>query len=75
MCFGTLRQWRCYKAASIPRPSRYGLGTNHLQPLTSTWDANLALKEQILDKIGTWDGTKTGRYRPEDPVLKFLKSL
>jgi hypothetical protein len=42
---------------------------SHLQ------DANLALKEQILDKIGTLDGTKTGRYRPEDPVLKFLKSL
>jgi integrase/recombinase XerD len=38
-------------------------------------DANLALKEQILAKMGTWDGSKTGRYRPEDPVLKFLKSL
>ncbi len=38
-------------------------------------DANLALKEQILAKMGSWDGKKVGCYRPEDPVLKFLKSL
>jgi hypothetical protein len=38
-------------------------------------DANLALKEQILSKIEPWNGTKTGRYRPEDSILKFLKAL
>lgn len=38
-------------------------------------DANLALKEQILNKMGAWDGSKTGRYHPDDPVLNFLKSL
>jgi hypothetical protein len=43
--------------------------------LTIYLDANLALKEQILGKMETWDGAKTSRYRPEDSVLKFLKGL
>jgi integrase/recombinase XerD len=53
------------------------LWLGHESPATTHiyLDANVALKEQILAKMGTWDGTKTGRYRPEDPVLKFLKSL
>ena len=57
--------------------SSIALWLGHESPATTHiyLDANLALKEQILDKIGTWDGTKTGRYRPEDPVLKFLTSL
>jgi len=57
--------------------SPIALWLGHESPATTHiyLDANLALKEQILDKIGTLDGTKTGRYRPEDPVLKFLKSL
>ena len=38
-------------------------------------DADLAMKEKILTKMKTWDGSQTGRYRAEDPVLKFLKSL
>jgi hypothetical protein len=38
-------------------------------------DANLALKEQILGKMESWNGTKAGRYRPEDSILKFLKEL
>jgi len=57
--------------------SSIALWLGHESPATTHiyLDANLALKEQILAKMGTWDGTKTGRYRPEDPVLKFLKSL
>jgi len=55
------------------RPSHSGLGTNHLQPPHVYLDANLALKEKILGKMETWNGTKTGRYRPEDPSLKFLR--
>ena len=57
--------------------SSIALWLGHESPATTHiyLDANLALKEQILDKVGTWDGTKRGRYRPEDPVLKFLKSL
>jgi hypothetical protein len=35
----------------------------------------LALKDRILSKIESWNGTKTGRYRPEDAVLRFLKDL
>ena len=57
--------------------SSIALWLGHESPATTHiyLDANLALKEQILDKVGTWDGTKRGRYRPEDPILKFLKSL
>ena len=53
------------------------LWLGHESPATTHiyLDANLALKEKILGKMETWNGTKTGRYRPEDPVLKFLKSL
>jgi hypothetical protein len=38
-------------------------------------DADLAQKERILDKLAPWNGTTRGRYRPEDPVLQFLKDL
>jgi site-specific recombinase XerD len=38
-------------------------------------DADLAMKEKLLGKMAAWDGSKTGRYRPADPVLSFLKSL
>jgi integrase/recombinase XerD len=53
------------------------LWLGHESPATTQvyLDANLALKEQILGKMETWNGTKAGRYRPEDPVLKFLKDL
>lgn len=36
--------------------------------------ANLALKEQVLAKTTPPDGTP-GRYRPDDKLLAFLKSL
>jgi len=57
--------------------SSIALWLGHESPATTHiyLDANLALKEKILGKMETWNGTKTGRYRPEDPVLKFLKSL
>jgi site-specific recombinase XerD len=38
-------------------------------------DANLALKQQLLGRMESWNGTKTGRYRPQDSILKFLKDL
>jgi hypothetical protein len=41
--------------------SRQGLPDTHIY-----LDANLALKEQILGKMGTWDGTKTGRYYDDE---------
>ena len=57
--------------------SSIALWLGHESPATTHiyLEANLALKEKILGKMETWNGTKTGRYRPEDPVLKFLKSL
>jgi hypothetical protein len=36
--------------------------------------ANLALKESILAKTALPDG-RPGRYRPDDQLLDFLKSL
>lgn len=36
--------------------------------------ANLALKEEVLNKTAMPEG-KTGRYRPDDQLLTFLKSL
>jgi len=57
--------------------SSIALWLGHESPVTTHiyLDANLALKEQILSKMESWNGTKTGRYRPEDTVLKFLKDL
>ena len=37
-------------------------------------DANLALKEKILEKTTPPEG-KPGRYRPDDKLLAFLKNL
>jgi integrase len=53
------------------------LWLGHESPATTQiyLDANLALKEQILGKMESWNGTKTRRYRPEDSILKFLKEL
>jgi integrase/recombinase XerD len=53
------------------------LWLGHESPATTQvyLDANLALKEQILGKMESWNGTKSGRYHPEDSLLKFLKEL
>jgi len=37
-------------------------------------DANLELKQRVLDTVAPLNG-KPGRYRPEDKLLAFLKSL
>jgi len=57
--------------------STIALWLGHESPSTTQiyLDANLAQKERILNKTATWDATPLGRYRPEDPVLQFLKSL
>lgn len=53
------------------------LWLGHESPATTQiyLDANLALKEKILDKMEPWNRTKAGRYHPEDSLLKFLKEL
>ena len=38
-------------------------------------DANLALKEEILAKIKSPNGTNSGRYKPPDSLLAFLNRL
>jgi len=45
-----------------------------MTPLHQAVQDYLVLRRSLGFKL-RWDGTKTGRYRPEDPVLKFLKSL
>jgi hypothetical protein len=37
-------------------------------------EANLALKEEMLDKTMPLNGTP-GRYRPDDRLLEFLRAL
>jgi site-specific recombinase XerD len=37
-------------------------------------DASLELKQQVLDAVAPLNG-KPGRYRPEDKLLAFLRSL
>jgi hypothetical protein len=38
-------------------------------------DANLALKEEILTKMRSPNGTNSGRYKPPDSLLAFLNGL
>jgi len=50
------------------------LGHESVETTQIYLQANLALKEEILAKTTPPDG-QPGRYRPEDPLLAFLKSL
>lgn len=50
------------------------LGHESIETTQIYLDANLALKQQVLDKTVPPKG-KPGRYRPDDRLLAFLKSL
>jgi len=50
------------------------LGHESIETTQIYLDANLALKEQVLAKTTPPNG-KPGRYRPDDKLLAFLKSL
>lgn len=50
------------------------LGHESIETTQIYLDANLALKEQVLARTTPPDGTP-GRYRPDDKLLAFLKSL
>lgn len=50
------------------------LGHESIETTQIYLDANLELKQKILDKL-TPPGGKAGRYRPDDKLLAFLKSL
>ncbi len=50
------------------------LGHESVETTRIYLDANLTLKQQVLDRITPPNG-KPGRYRPDDRLLVFLKSL
>ena len=50
------------------------LGHESVETTQIYLDADLSLKEQVLAKIKPIKGT-TGRYRPDDDLLAFLKGL
>ena len=51
------------------------LGHESVETTQIYLDANLALKEQALAKTTPANVRHTGRYRPDDQLLAFLKSL
>ncbi len=51
------------------------LGHESVETTQIYLDANLALKEQALAKTTPANVKHTGRYRPDDKLLAFLKSL
>ena len=51
------------------------LGHESVETTQIYLDANLALKEQALARMVPTSGTVTSRYRAEDHLLHFLKSL
>ena len=50
------------------------LGHESIETTQIYLDANLELKQRVLDMVAPLNG-KPGRYRPEDKLLAFLKSL
>ncbi|MBV8397984.1 MAG: site-specific integrase [Acetobacteraceae bacterium] len=51
------------------------LGHESVETTQMYLDANLALKEQALAKTTPANAKATGRYRPDDKLLAFLKGL
>ena len=50
------------------------LGHESIETTQIYLDADLATKQAVLDKTKPPEG-KPGRYRPDDPLLAFLKGL
>jgi site-specific recombinase XerD len=50
------------------------LGHESIETTQIYLDANLELKQRVLDTVAPLNG-RPGRYRPEDKLLAFLKSL
>jgi site-specific recombinase XerD len=49
------------------------LGHEPIETTQIYLDANLGLKQRVLDKVTPLNGT-SGRYRPDDKLLAFLRS-
>jgi integrase len=74
MCFGTRPQWTSCRRG-IDRPTlALWLGHESIETTQIYIDADLEMKAKILDKLTPPEG-KPGRYRPDDTLLAFLKSL
>ena len=60
----------------VPRPDRPTQCDGHesIETTQIYLDADLAMKQAVLDKTTPPEG-KPGRYRPDDPLLAFLKGL
>jgi site-specific recombinase XerD len=50
------------------------LGQESIETTQVYLDANLELKQRVLDAVTLLNG-KPGRYRPDDKLLAFLQSL
>jgi integrase len=50
------------------------LGHESIETTQIYLDASLELKQQVLDAVVPLNG-KPGRYRPDDKLLAFLRSL
>ena len=50
------------------------LGHESVETTQIYLDADLDLKQRVLDRVAPLNG-KPGRYRPDDKLLTFLKSL
>jgi hypothetical protein len=50
------------------------LGRESIETTQVYLDASLELQQRVLDTVTTLNG-KPGRYRPDDELLAFLRSL
>ena len=53
---------------------RYGWVMSSIETTQVYMDASLELKQRLLDTVTPLNG-KPGRYRPDDELLAFLRSL
>jgi integrase len=51
------------------------LGHESVETTQVYLDANLAMKEAALARTPAINGAPPGRYRPDDQLLRFLRSL
>jgi site-specific recombinase XerD len=51
------------------------LGHESVETTQIYLSANLTLKQKILNKTSLPGGRRSGRYRPDDKLLEFLKGL
>ena len=70
----TRRRWICLQEGNEQAVIALWLGHESIETTQIYLDADLEMKQRILDKTTPPNG-KPGRYRPDDKLLAFLKSL